>query len=284
MLALGHWMELEAVRRFDFGVIFSDPEGSGEALLPASKVPENLKLGDRLELFVHLDSQQRPVLTTEEPPMVLDEVGLLQVKAVREQGAFMAWLSDRDLFLPFAEAPEVLRVGHKLWIQLQFDEKSGRLVGSTRLDRFYPSVSQAFEYNQEVELKVFRRTPLGWLALAEDRAIGLILAQNVPVGLDTTKTHKGYVTELREDGKLGFSFRPGGFRAAIEGDRERVLRLLDENQGELKLTDHSSPELIQRIAGMSKKAYKKTIGGLWRDGVIDLEEESIRLVNPAKKR
>lgn len=278
MLPLGQMMELEAVRRFDFGVVFRDPEGSGEALLPAGKVPHDLNLGDKLELFVHLDSLQRPVLTDEQPPMMLDGVAALRVKDIRDQGAFLEWLSDRDLFLPYAEMPKILRIGQRIWVQLQLDERSNRLMAATRLDRIFPMEDFEFETNQEVTLKVFRRTQIGWQCLIDDRAVGLMLFQDIFGNPDWSIEHSGYIKSVREDGKLDLAMRPQGYRQVIDHDRDAILRALQKAPEHfLPLTDQSSPEEIYSYLQMSKKAFKKALGGLWKDEEIDLYSDGVAL-------
>lgn len=278
MLPLGEWMELEAVRRFDFGVVFRDPEGEGEALLPAGKVPHNLNLGDKLNLFVHLDSHQRPVLTDEEPPMILDQVACLRVKDIRDQGAFLEWLSDRDLFLPYAEMPKILRIGQRIWVQLQLDERSDRLMAATRLDRIFPMESNEFETNQEVRIKVFRRTQIGWQALINDEVVGLMLFQDIFGNPDWSVEHDGYIKSVREDGKLDLAMRPQGFRQVIDLDRQGIVRALQNAPDNfLPITDKSTPEEVYEHLRMSKKAFKKALGGLWKDGEIDLYSDGIAL-------
>jgi uncharacterized protein len=282
MIEIGKTNRLVAARRAPPGV-YLESEGR-EVLLPNRFVPENLVLGSELDVFVYTDSSDRPVATTQKPLAEVGEFAFLHVIDVTQHGAFLDWGLDKDLFAPLPEQEGRLQKGDAAVVAVCLDEHTQRVMASTRLAQFFDPDTAELAAGTQVDLLVYRRTELGAQVIVEGRYAGLVYASETFGPLEVGARTRGYVQRVREDGKLDVSLRPPG-AAGRDGDTQALLRAIDANGGSLPLHDGSSPEEIARLLKMSKKAFKRASGNLYRQRMVRLTPEGIqRLSPPASSR
>jgi len=277
MIELGKMNTLKINRTVDFGVYLGD--GTEEVLLPQKYLPESAKVGDMIEVFAYKDSEERPVATTLKPLIQLDEFASLEVKDVTDFGAFMDWGLEKDLFVPYKEQAMSMRKGERHVIRLCMDFKTNRLVGVSKIQGFIERDTSELEEKQEVDLLIFGKTDLGYNVLIEGKYQGLVFHNEVFEKINIGDARKGYIKEVREeDGKVDVSLRPFG----VEGIDSSISIIWDKlsstPDGHLAVSDKSDPDQIKELFGMSKKAFKKAIGGLYKEGRITITPDGITVV------
>ncbi len=263
------------LKEVDFG-LYLDGGRDGEILLPTRYVPEGTAPGDRLEVFVYLDSEDRLIATTERPLAQADEFAHLQVVAVGGAGAFLDWGLPKDLLVPYREQPVKMREGQRHIVFVHEDRLTRRIVASARVERFVDKSFPDLEIGEQVDLLVGPASELGFKAIVNNRYWGLVYANEVFAPIETGQRTTGYVKQVRDDGKIDLQLQPLGF-AKVEGATATILQRLQEAGGYLAVTDKSPAELINSLFGMSKKTYKQAIGDLYKRRVVLLEPEGIRL-------
>lgn len=276
MIQLGNHNTLKVLRSTSVGLFLGDDEGT-EILLPNKYVPEDFKIDMDMEVFCYLDNNERPVATTLKPLIIRNGFAFLEVAEVGEFGAFMDWGVEKHLLVPFKEQTVRMEEGRKYVVHCYLDEKTFRLTGSSKVDKFLSNVEVAYEVNDEVDLMVYRRTPLGWEVIVDERHKGLIFESDVFRPITIGDVLKGYVKNVRVDKKIDLSLQPIGAKM-LEPTAKIIYDKLVQSDGFLPLHDKSSPEEIQQILCMSKKAFKKGIGILYRQRKINLQEDGIHLL------
>ncbi|GGG43716.1 GntR family transcriptional regulator [Croceivirga lutea] len=275
MIALGKYNKLKPVRNTSVGVFLSDKEGV-EILLPNKYVPKELDFDADLEVFCYLDHEERPVATTLTPKICRDEYGFLEVVDVNDYGAFLDWGLEKHLFVPYREQVEKMQVGNSYLVHCYLDEKTFRLAASSRLEKFLQKHENQLEELEEVNLNIWRKTPLGWEAIINDTYKGLLYSDTIFKAIKEGDTLTGYIQKIREDGKIDLSLQPLGAKM-LEPTAALILNALKENNGFLALHDKSSPDEIKQRLGLSKKAFKKGVGVLYKSKKITLENNGIKL-------
>jgi predicted RNA-binding protein (virulence factor B family) len=278
MIKLGKYNELEIVRQVDFGVYLSDGEGV-EILMPKRYVPANAKVGDKVRSFVYQDSEARLIATTEQPYAQVGEFASLQVQSVNQVGAFADWGTSKELLIPHREQAKEMEEGHRYIVHIYIDDKSGRIVGSAKLDKFLDNVPATYERNQEVDVLVWKPTPLGYKVIIENTHTGMIYSNQIFQPVHVGEHLRAWVKEVREDEKIDLMLQPMGFRNVIDSAEAQVLRALHLRGGFLTLTDKSDPAEIAEVLQMSKKNFKKAVGALYKQQRITLEDNGIRLTD-----
>ena len=278
MIKLGKYNELEIVRQVDFGVYLSDGEGV-EILMPKRYVPANAKVGDKVRSFVYQDSEARLIATTEQPYAQVGEFASLQVQSVNQVGAFADWGTSKELLIPHREQAKEMEEGHRYIVHIYIDDKSGRIVGSAKLDKFLDNVPATYERNQEVDVLVWKPTPLGYKVIIENSHTGMIYTNQIFQPVHVGEHLRAWVKEVREDEKIDLMLQPMGFRNVIDSAEAQVLRALHLRGGFLTLTDKSDPAEIAEVLQMSKKNFKKAVGALYKQQRITLEDNGIRLTD-----
>jgi predicted RNA-binding protein (virulence factor B family) len=279
MIEVGYYQRLRAGRQSPPGVYLTD--GDGEVLLPNRLIPEGLKLGDEVEVFVYTDSEDRPVATTQKPKAAVGGFALMAVVDVTRQGAFLNWGLDKDLFVPFALQRVRMQKGDEYVIAVCFDPRTKRVMGSSKIDTLLDLSTEGIELGQKVELLVFHLSDLGAQVVVDQRYCGLVYASATYQPLKLGDTVPGYVRRIREDGKLDVGLKPAG-PEALEVDAVALLAALDAAGGTLKLHDKSSPQAIAQALQMSKKAFKRALGSLYRKRLVTLGAEGIRRLPPVQ--
>jgi hypothetical protein len=274
MVEIGKVNKLKVARLVGIGA-YLESDNKEEILLPKRYVPEGVKVGDLIDAFICYDSEDRLIATTETPKATVGDFALLKVVAVERVGAFLDWGISKDLLLPFAEQTSHPRVGQNILVYVYID-KTDRIAASMRLDRHLEKVSDEYQEGQEVDLLIASRTDLGFKAIINNRHVGVLYKNEVfkplPYGFKT----KGFIKHIREDGKIDLSLNKTGHKAA-DPIAEKILELLNENEGFLEITDKTSPEQIYELFGASKKKFKIALGGLYKKRLISISDNGITL-------
>jgi uncharacterized protein len=277
---IGQYNTLEVKSKTDIGLFLSD--GREEVLLPRRYTSADMKVGDRIEVFVYLDNENRPVATTLRPYATVGDFVFLEVKEVNEHGAFLDWGIPKDVFVPYSEQRDEMVAGREYLVYLFIDEHSKRIAATARWNKYLGDGSD-LETGEEVELLIYEKTGMGYKAIINNSCEGLLYHNEIFEELEIGDFRKGFVRQVREDGKIDIRLQPEG-RQLIDDARKIILDALKDNGGKLAVGDKSSPEEIYRKLKISKKAFKKGIGGLYKDRVITLGDNEIKLVpnNPGK--
>jgi len=275
-MELGRINKLTIVRPTDYGYFLEDEEGN-EVLLPNAYVTEDLKMQQEIEVFIYNDSEDRITATTLIPYVQLEEFAYLQVKEVNKFGAFMDWGLPKDLLVPFSEQKRKMEKGEWHLIFMLKDEMTDRLIGSAKINNYLYFDDIDVKQGDEVDLLLYNKTDLGINAIVNNMYKGLIFRSDIHKDIKPGEIIKGYVKKIREDGKLDLSLNPIGFRQSIDKNTAVLLDALKANDGFLELTDKSSPDDINRILGLSKKAFKRDVGNLYKQKTVTLSANGIRL-------
>jgi predicted RNA-binding protein (virulence factor B family) len=274
MLKLGLVNALEVLRETSVGLFLGDE--NHEVLLPNKYVPEDVQVGDTLEVFIYTDSEDRPVATTLKPKIQLGEFACLEVKQVTDFGAFLDWGLAKDLLVPSKEQMEKMKPREFHVVYMYLDEKTNRLAASSRLKNYLKTGVEVKE-GDEVNLMVCRHSELGIQVLINDSHLGLLYHDQVFKRLKVGDRLPGYIKLIREDGKIDVSLQKIGYAQVVDS-QQTILDYLKKNKGTLNLTDKSDPKEISNKLGMSKSTFKKAIGGLYKIQKIRIEETKIVLI------
>ena len=275
-MELGKYNTLRVVKDTPQGYYLEDHEDN-EVLLPVKYIPAGLNIGDEIEVFLYLDSEDRPISTTLIPNIVLDEIAVLKVKEVNEHGAFLDWGIAKDLFVPFAEQKTPMVKGRPYIVIMYFDEESNRLAASSKYNDFTSDEENNFRTWEEVDLIIANETDLGYNVVINGESEGLLYYDEVFKKIRYGEQMKGYVKKIREDGKLDITLQKQGY-SNVMGNLKVIIDELKINNGHLKFNDKSDPEAIRKYFSMSKKTFKKAIGSLYKDRLIRIEDDGIYLV------
>ncbi|HLV45520.1 MAG TPA: S1-like domain-containing RNA-binding protein [Flavobacterium sp.] len=274
-MKVGEYNTLKIDRRTTVGLYLTD--GNEDVLLPNKYIPTKIDLDEEITVFVYLDQQERKVATTLEPKIYLNEFALLKVNCVNEIGAFLDWGLEKDLFVPFREQARKMQEGKWYVVHMYLDEKSGRLVASSKLNQFLDNNNLTVAEGDEVDLLITHITEAGINVIVNEKHKGLLYKNEVFEDLRTGDRIIGYIKKIRPDGKIDISRRPLGV-ANLEQSAQEVYDYLEQNNGFIPLTDKSNPEEIQQLMEMSKKSFKKAIGILYKERKVDLRPDGVHLL------
>lgn len=274
-IKLGDYNRMTVVKKVDFGM-YLDGGDEGEILLPARYVPEDLRPGDEIDVFVYLDQDERPVATTQQPKARVGEFACLEVAWVNEYGAFLDWGLMKDLFCPFREQKKRMERGSSYIVYVTVDEDSYRMMASAKVERYLSQEQPHYRHGDEVDLLVWQKTELGFKVIVDNKFSGLVYQDQIFRYLTTGDRLKGYIDHIRQDGKIDVTLQPTG-RRQTEEFSETLLEYLRNNNGHCDLGDKSPAELIVDRFKVSKKAYKKAVGDLYRRRLITIAEDGITL-------
>ncbi|HHC6792024.1 TPA: S1 RNA-binding domain-containing protein [Vibrio parahaemolyticus] len=276
MIKIGQINSLEVIKKADFGV-FLDGDDYGSVLLPNKHVPEGTELGDHIEVFLYFDSESQLAATIDKPIAQVGEWGLMKIEGINQTGAFVNWgIKEKDLLIPFSEQRARFTAGQNILVYVYTDKASGRTVGTTKFNKWLDKTPANYEVNEEVDLIIAERSQLGYKAIVNGKHWGMIFPSDVFGKLFIGKKLKGYIKQVREDGKIDLSLQKVGV-AKMDDLSSKIIDLLEKKGGFLPLNDKSSPEAIFDAFRTSKGTYKKTIGGLYKQGKIVIEKDGIRL-------
>ncbi|MEZ4937953.1 MAG: S1-like domain-containing RNA-binding protein [Crocinitomicaceae bacterium] len=276
-MEIGLINKLKVNRGTDNGLYLIDDE-ENEVLLPNAYVTKDMKEGSEIEVFVYKDSEDRIVCTTQRPKMLLEQFALLEVKAVSQYGVFMDWGLPKDLMVPYAEQVREMHEGEKHVVFLTLDEETERLIGSCKINDFLYFEDIKLEPGQEVDLMLFEVSDKGVYCIVDELYRGLIFHSDIHRKLRVGDQLKGFVKQIREDGKVDIVLDPIGYKASVDPHSQIILDKLKEANGSLPFNDKSDPEIINQEFGISKKAFKRAIGNLYKQKLIRIEEEGVFLI------
>lgn len=275
MIKIGEYNELEIVKQVDFGVYLGIDDV--EILLPTKWVPRGAKIGDLITVFIIRDSDDRLLATTVKPFATANTFAFLEVKQVNSIGAFLDWGMDKDLLVPFREQAHPMEEGKSYVVFVYEDEQSNRLIASSKLSRFIEREDIDLQPGDVVELLVYSKTKLGYNAIINNLYSGLIYENEIFETIRIGDQLKGYVKAIREDKKIDLSLQKSGFEL-MDDAKWKILNLLKNENGFLALHDNSSPEEVKAKLQMSKKAFKKAIGSLYKEKLVTLTDKGVQLV------
>jgi len=276
MIHLGKINTLEIIREAVQGLYIADEEGN-EVLLPNRYVPENFKIWDKIDVFVYLDNEERLVATTDIPYIQLHDFALLRCNQVTDYGAFLDWGLVKELFCPFKEQAFKMKPGGWYLVYCYIDEKTNRLVASSKTNRFLDNKILTVKEFDEVDLIVSHPSEIGMNVIVNKVHSGLIYKDAIFKDLSIGDKLKGIVKKIRPGNKLDISLGQIGYRN-IEPNAEVIMKELEDNSGYLNLTDKSNPEAIKEQLQMSKKNFKKAVGTLYKKKLIEIKSDGIYLV------
>lgn len=265
---------MRVLRNATCGMFLGD-DGDQDVLLPNKYVSEDLDLDHSIDVFLYTDSEDRIVATTLTPKVFLYQFAVLEVKDVTKIGAFLDWGLDKDLLLPLSEQQGQSRKGDKVTVCLCLDEQTGRLFASAKINEYTDRELTVHE-GEEVDLLIDRESELGWQVVINDRHTGLIFSDKIFKPLRKGDKVKGFIENIREDGKIDVSLQKRGY-SQVEDSQALLLKKLLENNGVLHLTDKSDAKLISQKLEMSKNVFKKCVGALYKQRKIKIESDCIVL-------
>ena len=275
MIDVGKFNELRFIKKTDTGLILTD--GEKEVVLPYVHAPQEAEPGDNLHVFVYIHSDGRLMATTETPIAMVDEFAFLEVVDVNETGAFMNMGIGKDVFVPEREQKRPMKIGQKQVVFLYTDERNERITASSRLTDFIDQDLHDLEEGDEVSLLIFDESDLGYSAIINQKYAGLLYHNEVFESLQAGDVRRGFVKKIREENKIDLSLQVIGFRHILDL-KDTLLLELRENGGIINLGDNSSPEDIYNQLKISKKAFKKAIGSLYKERLVVVSDDSVKLV------
>ncbi|MBA6232079.1 MULTISPECIES: CvfB family protein [unclassified Colwellia] len=275
MADIGKYNTLSVVAVTDKGAYLGGGE-LGEVLLPNRFVPENCKVEDKITVFIYLDSAERIVATTDKPLGQVDEFVSLKVKQLNKMGAFLDWGLPKDLLVPFNQQHTAMEEGKYYLVRIFLDTTTDRIAASSKLDKYIDIWPADYQKWDKVKLMIGGKTDLGFKAIINDKHWGLLYDNEIFQPLRVGKIIDGYIKNIREDGRIDLSLSRSG-EGKVNDFADKLLAHIAENDGFSPLHDKSSPELIQRILGVSKKTFKATVGNLLKKDKITIEKSGLRL-------
>ena len=276
MVNLGRHNLLRVIRKVEFG-IYLDGGKYGDILLPRQYTNDNMALGDSIEVFIYLDSEDRIVATTLKPKAVVGECAYLKVVQVNRIGAFVDWGLPKDLLVPFSQQQKPMQKGYSYAVYVYVDESTERIAASSRLEDFICEAPDQLRPDQAVELMIYAKSDLGFKAVIDGRYLGQLFENEVFRPLHYGEKLPGFIKRVRTDGKIDLILQQATSlaRSSLAG---AILEHLGDNNGISTLTDKSPPDHIYGAFGVSKAAYKKALGALYKSRQIKIEKHRITLV------
>lgn len=278
MFEIGKYTTLIILRETDPGLYLGKEEDAEDViLLPHKYKPETFEIGDEIEVFIYLDHEERPIATTLDPFVKLNEFGYLRCADVTNHGAFMDWGLEKHLFVPFKEQARPMKVDNWYIVYLYLDEKTNRLAGSSKTNQFLQNDQLSIKAYDEVDVLITHLTEKGANVIINGLHKGLIYLEDIFEDIRTGDRLKAFVKKVRDDNKVDIVLQKQGYRS-IEPNAQYILDELKAAGGFIPLHDKSSPETIKETLGLSKKSFKKAIGSLYKDKQIIIKEDGIELI------
>lgn len=272
---LGTFQTLEISHAVEFGIYLHTGEGDERILLPIKEEPREWEVGDKLEVFVYLDSDDRIIATRRTPLIEVGKFARLKVSDLDPaRGAFMDWGLEKDLLVPFREQAERMEAGQSYIVRAYVDEQSKRIVGSSRINRFLSEHPPSLAQGQQVSALIHRKMKIGYRVIVDHAYHGMIYENEIFADVRIGEEKTAFVKSVRPDGRLDLSLQPLGYQKVVS-EEEVILSLLTSNGGNLPFGDKSSPESIQKAFGLSKKTFKATLGALYRKNLISIGPHQI---------
>lgn len=276
MTQLGKINTLTIVKHVEFGV-YLDGQNLGEILMPKRYVTSDMKDGDEVTVMVYLDGEERYVATTEEPLAQVGDFAWLKVNKIENAGAFLDWGLSKELLVPFSEQKIKMEEGRSYLVYVYIDKVTDRITASMKLEKFFTVGTPPFVKNEPVNIIVWTPTEIGYKAIVNGKYQGVLYKNEVFKKLSTGQKMKAFIKKVREDGKIDLVLDQPGYEK-IDSTAQSIMTLLSKAGGSLPYNDKTDPEVIYRIFGISKKAFKQSIGNLFKQRIITISETGIELV------
>jgi hypothetical protein len=276
MIKVGQYNRLAVLEIADFGALLDAGDDFDDVWLPAAEVPTGTEIDQVIEVFLYFNSHDELIATVASPKAQVGDFCLLRVVSMSNVGAFVDWGLPKDLLVPFSEQRGRLDAGQDVMLHLYTDKASGRIVGTTKFNRFLDKTPANYKLGEEVKVIIAESSDLGYKAVIEGTHWGLLFKTESFGSLFPGKRLKAYIQEIRPDGKINLSLQKPG-KAKVDDLSDKVLATLEKQQGFLPLSDKSTPEAIFKEFRTSKATFKKTIGALYKQGLIVIEKDGIRL-------
>lgn len=276
MIQVGKFNRLSVKKTADFG-LYLDGFGEAEILLPKRFVPDGLKVGDPVDVFIYHDSENRIIATTQKPYGVVGDIVRLKAVTVTKQGAFLDWGLMKDIFVPLSQQVSKMVTGGEYLVKIYVDEQTGRVAATEKL---FPALSNdnlTVQEKDEVDLQVYRRSELGYVVIINNLHSGLLHYSDVFRELQPGDKLKGFIKAIKEADKIDVGVGKAGY-AKVEDEGSHIMNLLHEHDGYLPYNDKSDPEAIRDFFGMSKKTFKMTTGTLYKERKIEFTQTGIKKI------
>lgn len=277
MIEIGKYNNLTVLRSTSVGLFLGNDSGE-DVLLPLKYCPENVTIGDKIDVFVYRDGEERKIATNLIPKIFLHEFALLEVTDEARVGTFVDWGMEKNLLVPFKEQRMRMEKGRWYIVYLDIDKETDRLFASNKVEKYLNNDVLTIKEGEKVDILILRQTDIGYSVIINNKHTGLIFDNEIFKRLNIGEKHIGYVKKIREDNKVDISLHPIGFENSNDPNCEIIYQALSVNDGFLPITDKSSPEEIYTEFGISKKAYKKAIGTLYKQKKIELLADGIKLI------
>ncbi len=276
MIAVGQYNELKILRETSVGLYLGD-EGGEDVLLPNKYCPKKFTLGERINVFVYRDHEDRKVATNITPKILLNSFGFLRVTDVSYVGAFMDWGMEKELLVPNNEQRQKMDIDRWYIVYMLLDTETDRLYASNKIEKHLDNDSLTVKEGDQVEVMIMQKTDLGFSVIVNNLHKGLVFENEIFKTLNIGDKLPGFVKRIREDNKLDISLQPIGYENFIDVNCQVVYDILLKNKGSMAVSDKSSPDEIQALFGMSKKAFKKAVGALYKERKITVTAEGIKI-------
>lgn len=276
MIQLGKTNTLTITRETSAGFLLADEE-KNEVLLPLSYARSAYKKGQRLDVFIYKDSEDRLIASPSLPYAEIYSFAFLRVTNINEVGAFLDWGLEKDLFMPFREQVKDMQEGESYVVYIYLDEQTQRIIASAKIDDFISNEHLLVEKGDEVRLMVFEESPLGYSCIIDGAHRGLLYRNDVYREIQIGDELNGYIKNIREDNLIDLSLQKPGFQNVLSAT-DIILEYLEHHDGFTPLNDKSSPEEIAKQFGMSKATFKKSIGVLYRHRKVLIKDDGVYLV------
>jgi uncharacterized protein len=274
MIKMGEYNVMKVIKEKSMGVFLDD--GNAGILLPKRFVPEHTKIGDELKVFLYHDGEDRPVATTQKPFGVLGDIVKLKTVSVTNQGAFLDWGLMKDLFIPKSKMKNYMIPNGEYLVKIVMDEKTGRLAATEKLESFLSNENLTVKEKEIVDLIVYRRTDIGYEVIINNIHKGILHHNEIYRNITIGDRFQGFIKNILPENKIDVAAGKPGYNR-IEDETEKIIRLLNENDGYLPYHDKSSPEEIYSFFAMSKKAFKMATGNLYKQHKISFIKTGIQL-------
>ncbi len=274
MVQVGQYNTLKVIKEVDFGMYLDG--GEDEILLPKRYVPEGLKVDDEINVFIYHDNDGRLIATTLKPVATVGEIAMMEVADTNPSGAFLKWGLMKDVFVPISHQEVRMKKGDKRLVRLFIDEKTGRVTGSEKIDKYLSNYELTVKEREGVDLVVFQKTDIGYKVIINSKHMGVMHFNEVFKELHVGEQLKGFVKHIRPDNKIDVSPGAIGY-TKIPDEEARIVELLKSNNGYLPYNDKSDPDAIHAFFGMSKKSFKMTLGALYKKRLISFTQTGTKL-------
>ncbi|MDB5230392.1 MAG: RNA-binding protein [Chitinophagaceae bacterium] len=275
MIEIGKYNTLIVLRKTEIGLYLDD--GDEGILLPKRFVPQEIRTGEELEVFLYHDSENRIIATTQQPKGVVGDIVLLRCAGTTGEGAFLDWGLMKDLFVARSQQLDTMHKDENYLVKIYIDEQTGRIAATEKIEFQLSNDSLSVKEMDEVELVAYRKSDLGWVMIINNMHTGLLHDNQVFRDIKKGDQLSGFIKTIRPDNKIDIVLGKPGYQK-VENETDKILRLLREHNGSLAYNDKSAPEDIYRVFGMSKKTFKMTIGALYKQRKISINETAIKLV------